>query len=157
MAGSGDDIVVRAFQPGDEAAFRDINLEWISTFFAVEAKDRETLDDPHRKILDPGGAILMACDGEASIGCVALMAMGSGGFELAKMGVRPSAQGKGVGRRLIAAAIETARSLGAHRLYLETNSSLAPALKLYSDAGFVRVQGPPSPYARADVQMELLL
>jgi GNAT superfamily N-acetyltransferase len=151
------EIVVRAFRPGDEAAFRDINLDWISRFFVVEAKDRETLDHPQKKILDPGGAILLACDGEDAIGCVALMVMGEGEFELAKMGVKPEAQGRGVGRRLIGVAIAEARRRGARRLYLETNSRLGPALKLYAEAGFVDVKGPPSPYARADVQMELWL
>ena len=151
------EIVVRAFRPGDAAAFRDINLDWISRFFVVEPKDRETLDHPQKKILDPGGDILLACDGDEAIGCVALMVMGAGEYELAKMGVRPEAQGRGVGRRLIEAAIDAARVRGARRLYLETNSKLGPALKLYADAGFERVQGPPSPYARADVQMELWL
>jgi GNAT superfamily N-acetyltransferase len=157
VPGSGGVIVVRAFQPGDEAAFRDINLDWISRFFVVEAKDRETLENPVTKILDPGGEILLACDGADAIGCVALMVMGQGEFELAKMGVRPQAQGRGVGRKLMQAAVDTARARGARRLYLETNSKLGPALKLYADAGFVNVQGPPSPYARADVQMELWL
>jgi GNAT superfamily N-acetyltransferase len=127
----------------------------------VEKKDRETLEHPGETILDKGGAILMAVDGDTSIGCVALIAMegtgGEGGYELAKMGVTPEAQGKGAGRKLIQGAIDHARGLGATRLYLETNSALKPALKLYADAGFQHVKGPPSPYARADVQMELWL
>lgn len=151
------DVVIRAFVPGDEAAFHDINVEWISRYFAVEPKDRETLEHPREKILDPGGAIIMAVDGQEAIGCVALIMMDGVSVELAKMGVRPAAQGRGVGRKLIAAAIERAREMGARRVYLETNSALGPALKLYADAGFVRVVGPPSPYARADVQMELWL
>jgi GNAT superfamily N-acetyltransferase len=156
-----DAVTIRLFQPGDEAAFHDINIAWIERDFVVEKKDRETLEHPREAILDAGGAILMAVDGDAAIGCVALIALegigGEGGFELAKMGVTPAAQGRGVGRRLIEAAIAHARGRGARRLYLETNSALKPALKLYADAGFRPVKGPPSPYARADVQMELLL
>ena len=148
-------VSIRPFRPGDEAAFHDINRDWIERYFVVEKKDRETLEHPRATILDKGGAILMAIDGDAAIGCVALIAMTDGGFELAKMGVRPKAQGRGVGRDLIMAAIVHARSLGASRLYLETNSALKAALKLYRDAGFKPVEGPPSPYARADVQMEL--
>lgn len=151
-------VVVRAFQPGDEAAFRDINLEWIERFFAVEAKDRDVLGNPHTYILDPGGAILMAMDGDASVGVVALMVMGEGSVELAKMGVRPQAQGKGAGRMLVAGAIETAREMGMKRVYIETNSVLGPALKLYRDAGFQPLENAqPSPYAPADVQLELWL
>ena len=151
-------VVVRAFQPGDEAAFRDINLEWIERFFAVEAKDRDVLGNPHKYILDPGGAILMAVDDDAPVGVVALMVMGEGSVELAKMGVRPQAQGKGAGRMLVTGAIETAREMGMRRVYIETNSVLGPALKLYRDAGFQPLKNAqPSPYARADVQLELWL
>lgn len=151
-------VVVRAFQPGDEAAFRDINLEWIERFFVVEAKDREVLGNPHKYILEPGGAIFLATDGDTPVGAVALMLMDDGSVELAKMGVRPQAQGKGAGRMLVAAAVEGARAMGKKRVYIETNSVLAPALKLYHDAGFRPLANPiPSPYARADVQLELFL
>lgn len=151
-------LVVRGFQPGDEAAFRDINLEWIETFFAVEAKDREVLGDPQTSILDPGGAILLAVDGDKPVGVVALMVMGEDTVELAKMGVRPEARGKGAGRMLVAAAIAKARDMGMRRVYIETNSALGPALKLYREAGFLPLkERVPSPYARADVQLELLL
>ena len=54
--------------------------------------------------------------------------------------------------------MKRARRLGAGRLYLETNSGLAPALGLYRSFGFKDVDSAaPSPYARADVKMELLL
>lgn len=151
-------IVVRDFLPGDEAAFRDINLEWIERFFVVEDKDRETLNNPKKYFLDPGGAIFIALDGNEPVGAVALIVMGGGSVELSKMGVRPAAQGKGVGRRLIAAAVNRAREMGMQRVYIETNSILAPAIKLYHEAGFVPLKERiPTPYARADVQLELLL
>jgi len=151
-------IVVREFMPGDEAAFRDINLEWIERYFVVEPKDRDVLGDPRKYILDPGGAVLLALDGEAPVGAVALIVLGDGSVELAKMGVRPSAQGKGVGRMLVAAAVTRARQMGMRRVYIETNARLETAIRLYRDAGFVPLeQRMPSPYARADVQLELIL
>jgi GNAT superfamily N-acetyltransferase len=151
-------IVVRPFRAGDEAAFRDINLEWIERFFAVEAKDREVLGDPHKYVLRDGGAILFACEGDEPVGVVSLIVIGEGEVELAKMGVRPSAQGKGAGRMLVSAAVKKAREMGIRRIYIETNSVLGPALKLYRDAGFQPLkQSVPSPYARADVQLELFL
>ena len=42
----------------------------------------------------------------------------------------------------------------ATRLYLETNSSLAPALGLYRAMGFKDLAPVESPYVRADVFME---
>ncbi len=151
-------VVIRSFQPGDEAAFRDVNLEWIERFFLVEQKDRDVLGNPQKYILDPGGAILLAIDGDTPVGVVALMVLGDGSIELAKMGVRPQAQGKGAGRLLVASAITKAREMGMRRVYIETNSRLGPALKLYRDAGFQPLRETiPSPYARADVQLELFL
>ena len=151
-------VVIRPFRPGDEAAFRDINIEWIERIFAVEQKDRDVLGNPAKYILDPGGAILLAVEDEIPLGVVALMVMGQGSVELAKMGVTPAAQGKGAGRLLVTAAIAKAREMGMRRIYIETNSRLAPALKLYRDAGFQPLtETIPSPYARADVQLERLL
>jgi len=53
--------------------------------------------------------------------------------------------------------IDEAQSSGAPRLYLETNSTLGPALGLYRDMGFVDLDPamrPPSEDARCDVWME---
>lgn len=150
-------VAIRDFVPADAQAFRDINVAWIERYFTMEPKDWLVLDNPGPAILDKGGAILMADVDGRTVGCCALIAMEDDCVELAKMGVTDAAQGKGVGRGLVAEAVQRARAMGAKRIYLETNSALGPALKLYADAGFVRVMGPPSPYARADVQMELLL
>jgi ribosomal protein S18 acetylase RimI-like enzyme len=146
------------FHPDHAPAFKALNVAWISRYFALEPKDLEVLDDPVGKVTSPGGHILMAIqDGEA-IGCVALMVIKDGGFEVAKMAVAEAHKGRGIGRELMAACIERARSAGAKRLYLETNSGLAPALGLYRRFGFQAVQpAEPSPYARADVMMELRL
>lgn len=140
------------------AAFRAINLAWIEAYFAVEAKDREVLDNPRREIIDKGGAILMAENAAgAPVGAVALLAMADGGFELAKMGVVEEARGRGVGRMLMEAALAEARARGARRVYIETNSSLGPAIKLYEAYGFQAMaepSGAPSPYCRCDVRLE---
>ena len=143
-----------AFEPRHAQAWRSLNEAWISKHFAIEAKDRAVLDDPKGKILDRGGHIFMAeRDGEV-IGCVALIAMADGGYEVAKMTVTEAARGTGLGRLLMQACIDKAHAVGAPRLYLETNSSLAPALGLYRAMGFVDLPQRDTPYARADVFME---
>jgi putative acetyltransferase len=94
------------------------------------------------------------------VGCCALMAMGEGEFEVAKMAVTEAAQGLGIGRRLLEGVIAEARAAGARRLYLETNSKLTPAVRLYESVGFQHVPGErvvPSPYVRANVYMEMAL
>jgi putative acetyltransferase len=154
------DALIRPFQPGDESAFRLLNEAWITRFFVLEEKDRLTLGDPQKYILQPGGQILFAQLADEIVGCCALMRLDPESFEVAKMAVAESSQGRGIGNLLMQGSIDLARKLGARRLYLETNSKLAPALRLYAHFGFRAIAEntlPPSPYARADVRMELLL
>ena len=51
------EIGIRQFQPGDAAAFRRLNEEWITRFFRIEPKEAPILADPQRTILEPGGRI----------------------------------------------------------------------------------------------------
>src|SRR5438046_8408839 len=93
------DLIIREFMPGDEFAFRQLNEEWIVRYYGLEPKDEYTLADPRKTILDRGGRIFLAIRDGRAIGCCALIAMGPGEFELAKMAVTESFQGAGVGRR----------------------------------------------------------
>jgi len=152
-------LVLRTFQPGDEKPFKHLNEAWISRDFALEAGDREVLNDPHGKILAMGGEICVAeCDG-AVVGCCALVTLAPGEFELAKMTVSQAARGHGIGRKLLAFAIDHARTLGARRLYLESNTRAAAAIHLYEDLGFRHMPAPEhtSKYMRANVFMEMFL
>ncbi|NHC44566.1 GNAT family N-acetyltransferase [Motilibacter aurantiacus] len=143
----------------DAAAFRSLNEEWISRYFTIEPEDRRQLDDPFGVIVEPGGEVLVAeLDGEV-VGCVALRPAGDGVYELSKMAVAPARRGRGIGRHVIAAAVERARALGATSLFLGSSTKLAPAVHLYESFGFVHVpaQTLHMPYARADVFMRLEL
>jgi len=72
------------------------------------------------------------------------------------MAVSPKAQGLGIGYLIGRHCIEKARALGAPRVYLESNTTLKPAINLYYKLGFRKAAGPPSPYERANIQMELV-
>jgi GNAT superfamily N-acetyltransferase len=142
----------------DGRAFHDLNIAWISELFAVEDADRAVLEDPDRAIVARGGTVLIARDGDERIGCVALLRIDADVAELAKMAVAPEHRGRGIGRRLITAAIDAARESGVRRLVLESNRSLTPAVRMYESVGFRHVAPEthaPTPYARADVFMDL--
>jgi putative acetyltransferase len=160
MTISPSEVTIRHFQPGDEAHFQKLNEEWITRYFVVESKDRASFSDPRKTIIEGGGRILFALKNGEIAGCCALLDMGAGQFEVAKMAVSASHQGAGIGRRLLEEIIAAARGLGASRLYLETNHVLGPAIGLYEAVGFRHLPAErivPSPYARADVYMELFL
>ena len=151
-------VQIVPYRSDHAAAWARLNEAWLAEGgFAVEAKDRTVLYDPEGSILRPGGRIFIAeQDGEA-IGCCALIAMADGGFEVGKMTVTPAARGQGVSRRLLETCEAEARAAGAHRLYLESASSLTVAGALYRSFGFIDLPARPTPYARADVFMEKTL
>jgi N-acetylglutamate synthase-like GNAT family acetyltransferase len=94
------------------------------------------------------------------VGCVALIPMGNGVYELSKMAVSPRLRGLGIGRTLLEHAIAQARAIGAQSLFLGSSTKLANAVHLYESVGFQHVPPerlPPMPYARADVFMKLSL
>ena len=155
------DIEIRELEiGGDGAAFRALNEEWIERHFTLEAKDRETLNDPENAILRKGGRIYQVHSEGAVVGCVALIPMGGGIFELSKMAVSPSMRGRGIGRKLLEHTIAAARALGATGLFLGSNSILKDAVHLYEALGFRHVPPeklPEMQYARANVFMEMTL
>ncbi|KQS27992.1 bifunctional helix-turn-helix transcriptional regulator/GNAT family N-acetyltransferase [Dyadobacter sp. Leaf189] len=150
-------VEIVPYEPKYQSAFRDLNVEWISAYFKMEEADYRSLDHPQTYILDRGGSILVALYKGEPVGVCALIKMDDPDydFELAKMAVSPKAQGLNIGWKLGNAAIEKAKSLGANALYLESNTILKPAISLYHKLGFKKVTGRPTPYERANIQMEL--
>lgn len=149
---------LREFDDSLADAFRDINAEWITTMFALEPTDREVLENPRARIVDPGGTVLFVeAPGIGIVGTCALQKTGPHHFELTKMGVREAARGLKAGEFLLAAAIERARALGADPLYLLTNRKCAAAIHLYEKLGFrhdARIMADyGARYARCDVAM----
>ena len=152
------DLSIVPFSPRLAAWFASLNQAWIEQYFRMEPADLEVLSDPEGAIIEKGGQIFFALDGEAAVGTVAAVRKGDTAFELAKMAVAPSHQGRGLGDRLGRAVIDYARNAGAQLLFLETSSRLPTAIRLYERLGFVHATPPrPSPYARSDVYMELRL
>lgn len=138
--------------------FHDINAEWINAMFKLEATDREVLENPRARIVDPGGVILFVeAHGLGIVGTCALQKTGERSFELTKMGVRESARGLKAGEFLLEAMIARAMGLGAEPLYLLSNARCAAAIHLYEKLGFEHDAGIMADYgaryARCDVAM----
>jgi N-acetylglutamate synthase-like GNAT family acetyltransferase len=132
-----DVLAIREFSDELAVHFRDINAEWINAMFRLEETDRDVLENPRARIIDPGGVILFVeAGGLGIVGACALQKTGATSYELTKMGVRESARGMKAGECLLAAIIERASSLGAEPLYLLTNARCAAAIHLYEKLGF---------------------
>lgn len=156
-----DRLVIHTFRDDLARDFHDINAEWIGRMFRLEATDREVLEHPRERIIEPGGQILFVeAEGLGIVGCCALQRTGATSYELTKMGVRPQAQGRKVGECLLAAVIDKATSLGADPLYLLTNARGAAAIHLYEKLGFRHDAGIMASYGaryqRCDVAMRFV-
>jgi len=151
------DVKIVEYEPKYQSVFKALNEEWISTYFEMEETDYKSLDNPQEYILDKGGKILVALYKDEPLGVCALIKMNDENydFEMAKMAVSPKAQGKNLGWLLGQAIINSAKELGALKLYLESNTILKPAINLYYKMGFERITGRPTSYKRANIQMEL--
>jgi GNAT superfamily N-acetyltransferase len=149
-------LTIEPFQPALAPEFARLNRQWIERLFTIEPGDEMVLSDPEREVITPGGQIFFARVRGEIVGTAAAMVHSPEVFELAKMAVTPDSQGRGVGQRLGQAVIGFARSAGAERLFLLTNSRLTPAIRLYQRLGFEHHPLPPhTGYSRADVYMEL--
>ena len=80
-----------------------------------------------------------------------------GVYELAKMAVTPEYRGRGISKLLIDACLQAAKNLRAKKITLFSNHQLTTALSLYEKYGFKNVEVKNSPFATADVKMELIL
>ncbi|WP_276349175.1 GNAT family N-acetyltransferase [Daejeonella sp. JGW-45] len=138
-------------------AFKQLNEDWIKKYFQMEESDYKALHHPEEYIIDKGGHILIALYEGKPVGACALIKAEDKVFELAKMAVSDELKGKGIGFVLGSKAIDKARESGATKIYLESNTVLEPAIRLYRKLGFTKVSGIPSPYTRCNIQMELQL
>lgn len=136
--------------------WRIINQQWIETLFEMEEEDIINLNDPEKYVLDKGGEIYFALLDDEPVGAIALKKYSPERYELSKMGVLQEARGHGIGNLLVEKVLERYKARGGSELFLETNSSLIPAISLYKKYGFREVPPPENtPYIRADYFMEL--
>jgi len=82
------------------------------------------------------GAFLIVYQAGTAVACGAVRRLDAGTAELKRMYVAPTARGRGLGRRLVAALETEARALGVRRLILETGIRQTAALALYRATGF---------------------
>jgi GNAT superfamily N-acetyltransferase len=145
------------YSPDLQPSFESINKEWVEKYFALEPFDIEQLQNPEEIILKKGGAIIFAKEGDQIIGTVGLTKTDELTYEMVKMAVIPQAQGKKVGQLLATSILDKAKSLGAKKVILYSNTKLEPALNLYRKFGFKETPPECGKYGRCDIKMEIEL
>lgn len=151
-------IEIVDYHPDYGSYFKAFNYSWIERYFSVEPVDITVLEQHQEKIIAPGGYILFAKLDGLIVGTCALKKNSAELYELTKMAVTESAQGKQVGKKLGLAVLERAKQIGAKTVFLESNRKLTPALNLYRRLGFQEVPHAveaESEYMRSDIRMEI--
>lgn len=146
-------VEIIPFESSLREHFYRLNAQWLEKHFRIEDIDRVLLGDPERYVLEPGGVIFFARYGDDIIGTCALLLESPGMYELSKMGVDEAYRGLGAGRLLLDACIAEFHRRQGSALFLESNSVLTTALRMYEKAGFVKQPTirSGSHYERADV------
>jgi DNA-binding MarR family transcriptional regulator/GNAT superfamily N-acetyltransferase len=91
------------------------------------------------EFLPPAGSFLVARLHGQPVGCGGIKPISPDAAYLKRMWIAPSARGLGLGRRLLAALEERARSIGYRTIKLETNKTLIEAQRLYRSCGYREV------------------
>lgn len=152
------EVKIQEYTPSLKKHFQRLNYEWLEEYFEIEEKDKFFLSDPKNKIINRGGYVFFAILENSVVGTCALLKHSEDRMELAKMAVTKKYRGRGIGRKLLEAAIEKVQSLGMQNLYLQTNKSLKEANILYSNFGFKKIKINPldsSVYQRETYTMKL--
>ncbi len=115
------------------------DIALIERYFDADAFDRE-LETLPGYYASPKGSLLIAYEDSRPAGCVALRDLGDEICEMKRMFVRPEFRGRGIGLALANRVLENARSLGYHRIRLDTSHRQDEAMNLYRKLGFTEIE-----------------
>ena len=121
--------------------------------FGIRLDIRALLEDDMthpEKFMPPQGQLLIAQDQARIIGCICLKSLSNSIGELKRLYVRPTHRRGGIGKALVAAAIDQARQMGFHTLRLDSSRYMTDAHALYHAAGFRDID----PYPESEIPPE---
>ncbi len=102
--------------------------------------DKE-IQELRSQYIRPDGSLFIAWDREHNaMGCIAIRKLEESICELKRMYVKPTYRVLGIGQKLLAKTLETAKALGYQKMRLDTLASMEPALALYTKAGFYEIE-----------------
>jgi putative acetyltransferase len=130
--------ITEACDPAAIAAARSLFQEYqkaldVDLSFQGFATELDTLPGEYAS---PRGRLLLARDGDAVAGCVAMRPLTGDTCEMKRLYVTPRFRAAGVGRLLAERVITEARSAGYTRMYLDTLPTMKGAQRLYESLGF---------------------
>ncbi len=113
--------------------------EWLGVDLCFQGFEDELAGLPGDYVAARGGALLVLDGDGGLIGCVGVRRIDETTCELKRLYLRPGARGGGLGRRLLEAAVDRARTLGYRAMRLDTLPVMDAAQRLYRETGFVEI------------------
>ena len=110
------------------------------------ASSREFQEKLSEEVSDPINSLMVAMDETETMGLAWGNIREDGSSWLTFLGVKPAHRRKGVGRSLLARFIEESRKKGSHKVSLDTDPRLIPAVRLYESMGFFTEGFAKNPY-----------
>lgn len=147
-------MALRPAYPSDASSLAAIAIEvWIGTYlkkgvspvFADFALQTFTAEAALRQIADPAQTVIVSENEEGIDGFIRLETEstapveGCSDIEIATFYVQPRHHGKGIGSRLLEAAVVKCRAAQAESVWLTTNAENDPAIEFYLARGFAHV------------------
>jgi GNAT superfamily N-acetyltransferase len=131
-------MAIVPFQPSHADGFRSLVLDTLLEFgFEQDPEFDRDLDDPAGTY----AALWVAVENGEVVGSVAMRDLSDGAVELKRMYLRPDQRGHGLGKRLLALALDWARAQNMKVIRLDTSERMVAAQRLYEAHGFQRVPG----------------
>ncbi len=140
---------IRPIRREDDAGIRDLIIKVLGAFNETPAEVMQMLPELESLSAHFGGKrrryFVVERTGAGLVGGAGIGPLQGGArevCELQKMYLSPRARGLGLGRMLLDACLDFARSAGYRQCYLDTRSDMAEAIRLYEKAGFKRLEEP---------------
>lgn len=147
------------YQPQYKNDFIEMNRDWITEMFVMEAEDEREISNIELYI-ERGGQIFFALTDDGDVmACCMIAPREDGDWEIMKFAARSEYKGSGAGSACLTACIDYARELGLPKIIIVSNRKCVQAIHLYRKHGFkeVPVDKEKFPFERADIAFEMLL
>jgi GNAT superfamily N-acetyltransferase len=138
-------IRIRRARPDEHARVGALTLAAYDAVGRITGPYREDLRDPSARAAQGQVVLVAVADDDRVLGTVTVVddgdleeVLGAGDASFRVLAVDPQAQGRGVGRALVAACVERLRGLGRRRIAIYSMEWMPAAHALYGSAGFVR-------------------
>jgi ribosomal protein S18 acetylase RimI-like enzyme len=130
-------IVLRPYTAADATPMRALVLQGLGDHFgAIDETMNPDLDDITRVFHETGAAIVIAERAGEIVGCGILIDEPPDAGRLVRMSVRSDQRGRGLGKQLVRALLDEARTRGKARVVCETTDDWHDAIGLYRACGF---------------------